>query len=142
TTYCLSAIPFGGYVKMFGDDPSAHVPPEEQKYSFTHQHVLPRIAVVLAGPAMNAFFALLLFVAIAGLGEEVLKAKLGDVATDTAAYQAGFRAGDLITKINGQPVDRWDSVKKEIEEGSGHDLEFSVDRGGALQLVHATPTAI
>src|SRR4051812_27410926 len=52
TVYAVSAIPFGGYVKMYGDDPSATIPVEEQKYSFTHQHVIPRIAIVLAGPAM------------------------------------------------------------------------------------------
>src|SRR5579872_1072477 len=62
TTYCISIIPFGGYVKMFGDEAHANVPVEEQKFSFSHQKVLPRIAIVLAGPLMNAFFAVVLFI--------------------------------------------------------------------------------
>jgi len=37
TTYCVSIIPFGGYVKMFGDEAHVEVPLEEQKYSFNHQ---------------------------------------------------------------------------------------------------------
>src|SRR5271168_3849275 len=57
TTYCISIIPFGGYVKMYGDDNQAVIPLDQQKYSFSHQRVLPRIAIVLAGPLMNAFFA-------------------------------------------------------------------------------------
>src|SRR5579872_2453715 len=39
TTYCMSIIPFGGYVKMFGDDNHADIPKAEQKYSFSHQKV-------------------------------------------------------------------------------------------------------
>lgn len=141
TTYCISAIPFGGYVKMFGDDPSAQVAPDEQKYSFTHQRVLPRIAIVLAGPLMNAFFAFLLFTVIAGLGEEVLAPQLGDVFPGTAAYDAGFRTGDVVRKIDGMETDRWDSVKKIVEEHSNHRLTFEVERGGKSLSLSATPVS-
>ena len=48
TTYCLSIIPLGGYVKMYGDDPTANIPEEQKKYSFLHKPVWPRIAIVLA----------------------------------------------------------------------------------------------
>lgn len=129
TTYCLSAIPFGGYVKMFGDDPSTPVPVEEQKYSFTHQPVLPRIAIVLAGPIMNALFAVLLFSIIAGVGEEALRSKLGDISPASQAYSFGFRSGDLINKVNEKSVDRWDQVKKAIEENANKNLTFEVSRG-------------
>src|ERR1043166_750757 len=52
TTYCLSLIPLGGYVKMFGDDPSAEVPSDQRQYSFLHKPIPQRFAVVLAGPLM------------------------------------------------------------------------------------------
>src|SRR5688500_5983660 len=71
TTYCLSLIPLGGYVKMYGDDPTADVPAQEKKYAFLHKPVMQRIAIVLAGPLMNLFFAILLFTAIAGVGTQV-----------------------------------------------------------------------
>src|SRR5437879_6373464 len=48
TTYCMSIIPLGGFVKMYGDDPSAVVPPEMQSRSFLHKRVSQRIAIVLA----------------------------------------------------------------------------------------------
>src|SRR3979490_3143977 len=53
TAYCLSIIPLGGYVKMFGDDPSAEVPVDERSRAFLHKTVWQRIAIVLAGPLMN-----------------------------------------------------------------------------------------
>jgi len=47
---------------------------------------------------MNALFAIFLFTVIMGLGEEVLRPKLGDVFPNTQAYQFGFRTDDVITK--------------------------------------------
>src|SRR3989338_6149570 len=39
TNYCVSIIPLGGYVKMFGDQPGADVSEEDKQYSFTHKNV-------------------------------------------------------------------------------------------------------
>src|SRR5262245_57113335 len=50
TVYCLSIIPLGGYVKMFGDDPSADVPEAEKAYAFLFKPVMQRVAIVMAGP--------------------------------------------------------------------------------------------
>ena len=61
TTYCVSLIPLGGYVKMFGDEPGADIPEDQKPFSFTHKPVGQRIGVVLAGPLMNLFFAVFLF---------------------------------------------------------------------------------
>ena len=55
TTYCLSIIPLGGYVKMFGEQPGEQIPESEKSLSFTHKSVWQRIAIVLAGPLMNLF---------------------------------------------------------------------------------------
>src|SRR6185437_6877053 len=93
TTYCLSIIPVGGFVKMYGDDPTADVPVEQRRYSFLHQPVYPRIAIVLAGPLMNLVFAALIFVAVIMIGEEVHGPQIGDIQQRSAAYAAGFRSG-------------------------------------------------
>src|SRR5476651_1212439 len=47
TTYCLSIIPLGGYVKMYGDDPSADIPELERRHAFLHKPLYQRFAVVL-----------------------------------------------------------------------------------------------
>ena len=69
TTYAISAIPLGGYVKMFGDDPTAQVSGPEREVAFNHKPVGQRIAVVLAGPLMNFFFALVVFMIVGLIGE-------------------------------------------------------------------------
>lgn len=128
TTYCVSIIPLGGYVKMYGDDPTADIPVEERAYSFLHKKVWQRIAIVLAGPLMNLFFAIVLFMAIARIGEELPAPRLGDVVASTDAANAGFHTNDKILKINGQAVQSWLDVQNKIESSPNKALNFEVER--------------
>jgi regulator of sigma E protease len=130
TTYCVSIVPLGGYVKMFGEQPGAEIPEDQKKYSFTHKHVMQRIAVVLAGPLMNFFFAILLFFALALIGEEMQKPLLGDIETNSAAYNAGFRSGDLIKAVNGKNLITFDEFNKQLTENKNHQILVTVDREG------------
>ena len=100
TVYCLSAIPFGGYVKMYGEDPRADIPEEQKRVSFSHKNVWQRIAVVLAGPLMNLFFAAFLFWALAQIGEKQPAAVVGQLTPASMADQLGFKLGDSILKVN------------------------------------------
>ena len=79
TVYAISAIPLGGYVKMFGDDPTASIEAEQKAVSYSHKPVGQRIAIVLAGPLMNLFFAVAVFAGVAAIGEPILASKLGDI---------------------------------------------------------------
>ena len=131
TVYALSAIPLGGYVKMFGDDPTATIDADQQKHSFTHKPVNQRIAVVLAGPIMNFLFAIILFAAIAMLGEQALQPKIGDVEAKSAAYAQGFRSGDLVKSVGGEPVTTWDDMMTRIQANGDRTLAFDVIHQGA-----------
>lgn len=141
TTYCISIIPLGGYVKMFGDDPTKELSEEEKKYSFLHKPVGQRIWIVLAGPLMNLFFAGFLFALIGYMGEEVPGPKLGDIEHSTEAYLAGFKSGDEITHINGNSVRTWKDVTHVVERSAGQSLQFTVKREGdeGLAEVKAVP---
>lgn len=130
TTYCISAIPFGGYVKMFGDQPGAEVSEAEKKYSFTHKKVWQRMAVVLAGPLVNFFFAIFIFMLLAMSGEEIPPSQLGDVEPASKAYQFGFRSGDLINEIDG--------VKIQTVEQLHHALNQRLGKKSQFMVVHET----
>jgi len=128
TTYCLSAIPFGGYVKMFGDEIGGKVPMDLQNRSFLHKPISQRIAIALAGPVMNLFLAYFLFLALCVIGEQVVAPRLGDIAEDTPAYAMGFRSGDRVVSINQQPIGRWDELDEIITDSHGSPLEFVLMR--------------
>lgn len=130
TTYCLSIIPLGGYVKMYGDDPTAEVPAEERKHAFLHKPVLQRIAIVLAGPLMNLFFAIVLFTMIGAVGVEMAGPYVGDIKDGSKAFEEGFRSGDKIVSVNGEAVTTWPHAMNKIEAVGGKAAEVVVERVG------------
>lgn len=137
TTYAISIIPLGGYVKMYGDDPSAVLPEDQKQYSFLHKPVWPRIVIVIAGPLMNLFFAIFLFFCLGVSGERVPSTQLGDIQENTAAYASGFRSGDKVTAVNSAPVRQWKDVKELIENNADHNLTFTVERKNEESVVSA-----
>lgn len=144
TTYCLSIIPAGGYVKMYGDDPNAEVPEDQKQHAFLHKPVSQRIWIVLAGPLMNFFFAVLLMFGVAMIGEHVPGGEIGDIDSQTAAAKAGFQSGDFIQKMNGQDVVLWADIRDRIEASGGQEIQFSVRRGSdpAPIEIKATPQMV
>ncbi len=144
TVYAISAIPLGGYVKMFGDDPTADVPDAQKTVSFTHKPVGQRIGIVLAGPLMNFGFAILIFAIVALIGEQTLSPKLGDIDAASDAHAAGFRAGDTVKKIDGEAIDSWDAMTARIEDKGDQVVHFEIERAGEPRpvAVSATPKTV
>lgn len=112
TTYCISIIPLGGYVKMFGEQPGEEIAESDKSVSFTHKSVWQRIAVVLAGPLMNFFFAVLVLFLIALTGEKLRAPKVGDVLINSDAYVSGLRSGDKITSVNNITVESYEQFSE------------------------------
>ena len=105
TEYVVAAIPLGGYVKLL-DEREGPVPPEELSRSFTRRPPWQRIVVLLAGPAFNILFAI---VVLWGMfwsnGVNEVRPLVGDVMQDSVAARGGLRSGDEILAVNGAPVD-------------------------------------
>ena len=113
TEWVVSALPLGGYVKMLDvrENPDVVLTPEERKREFTNQSVWRRMAIVAAGPAANFLLAILLFAALFmhGLPEPVARLRAPDQGS--AAYSAGVRSGDLVTSVNGEPIQIWSDLR-------------------------------
>src|ERR1700678_553381 len=103
TEYCLSAIPLGGYVKRVVER-EGEVAPGEWHLSFARRPIAHRVAVLLAGPAMNLLFASLLYAVLAMLGTEVVKPMVGQVRLDSPAALAGLQRGDQIVRVGKRDV--------------------------------------
>jgi regulator of sigma E protease len=104
TEYCVAAIPLGGYVKLL-DEREGEVAPEELSRSFTRRPILHRIAVLLAGPAMNLLFASVLYAVLAMVGSEIVKPVIGQVRLDSPAAVAGLQRGDEILRVGDRSVE-------------------------------------
>ena len=149
TRWKFSAIPLGGYVKMFGDaDPAsrasphdlAEMTPEERAGSFHHKRLMQRVAVVTAGPAANFIFAIVaLALLFATVGQPYTPAEIGRVQPGSAAEAGGLQPGDVIQSIDGKPIDRFEEVQREVRLDDGAPMRLTLLRGTQQLTVSVTP---
>lgn len=143
TEYVISAIPLGGYVKMFGENPDEQdVAAEQREASFAHKRVWQRFGIVLAGPAFNFFFTLLLFFFLFlahGVPESVDTTKVGNVRDGSPAAVAGIRANDEIIEINGLLTKSWLDVLDGVKNSGGNLISMVVIRDGEKMQLELTP---
>ena len=113
TEYVVSAIPFGGYVKLTGQDDFAVM--EEDTSSdprdYRSKSAPVRIAVLVAGSLMNLAAAVVIFfILFMHEGIPETSAKVGAVQPGTVAEKLGLAPGDMFTAVNGKEVKRMEDV--------------------------------
>jgi regulator of sigma E protease len=144
TDYRISALPFGGYVKMAGDDPSANR--QGDPGEFLSKPRWQRFMVVVTGPTMNILLAVLL---LAGLyrfhyqkpAYEEQPARVGDMEEDSPAGQIGLRPGDLVVRLDGLQNPRWEDVQMKVLTTVGEAIPLEVERDGKTLNLALTPRA-
>jgi regulator of sigma E protease len=124
TEYALSAIPFGGYVKMLGQDdldPSQLTSEELAKdpRSYMAKPVGQRMAIISAGVSMNVITGVMFYAIAFGHGIEQLPARVGSVLPGFPAWQARLQPGDRLTRIAGRPTRTFDDINRAIALSSG-----------------------
>jgi regulator of sigma E protease len=139
TEYLLSALPLGGYVKMVGEGEDVELAEADKARSFAGKPPLQRIVIVAAGPVFNLLFAYLIFIVVYMVGVPAATTRIGEVVKDKPAARAGILEKDLVTAINGKPVDRWEELSKTIAEGKGQPVELQVQRGKQTLNFRITP---
>jgi regulator of sigma E protease len=157
TRWKFSAIPLGGYVKMFGEGetmqaveggaenpaPARDLTPEEKAVSFKYKTLGQRAAIVFAGPAANIIFAILVFWAVFVIaGRPVTEPVVGQVVPDSAAANAGFMAGDRILSVDGTVIDRFEDIQRLVPMGHGLPMSVTVLRDRNEVVLNALPRVI
>jgi regulator of sigma E protease len=147
TRWKISAIPLGGYVKMFGegefrDENGAPrtLTMGERAVSFRHKSLGQRAAIVVAGPAANFLFAIAVFAGLFAIhGQPYTPAEISAVVEGSAAAEAGMQPGDLIIRIDGRVIERFEDVRQVVAMNPQRAMEITVRRDGAEVLLFATP---
>jgi regulator of sigma E protease len=130
TEYVFAALPLGGYVKLL-DEREGPVDGSELHRSFTRKPPWQRILVLLAGPAFNIVFAIMLLWGLLWVsGAPEVRAVIGDVKAESIADRAGLKRGDEVLTLNGNAVDgRADVVLGLVESMSGAGVAQLTVRG-------------
>ncbi|MGE5843896.1 MAG: RIP metalloprotease RseP [Syntrophaceae bacterium] len=142
TEYMISLVPLGGYVKLLGESDTDDVLPQDERRSFVKQHVLKKIAIVVAGPLFNFLFAILAFAVIFMVGVPSLTTDIGSIQPGSPAEVAGVRAGDNVQSIDGRNVGRWSDLAEIITTSGGKELTLKLKRDGTLQDVRVKPESV
>ncbi len=141
TTYCISAIPFGGYVAMENETPTDAT----RSYSegdFATKPIWVRAAIAFAGPAVNIVFALFLVWILYMIGVPEPRDKdliVGRVEAGAPAMVAGVQSGDQILSVNGRIPKDWDGFVEEVAMNLGKNIPLHLQRGGLDTTLFVTP---
>ncbi|SDF70651.1 regulator of sigma E protease [Limimonas halophila] len=147
TRWKFSAVPLGGYVKMFGDANASSQPDaereftaDERKVAFPFKRLHQRAAVVAAGPIANFVFAVVALGAVFALhGQPYTPAVVGEVQEGSAAAQAGVQAGDRFVAIDGTEIERFEDVQRIVRLNPDDQLRIVVQREGERVPLQVTP---
>lgn len=144
TIWSLNWLPFGGFVRLLGED-EVDKSVLDNKRSFAAQPVWKRILVVVAGVVMNLLLAWVLFYIV--LGAQGFKTKLpllsdykfaginqtteiaiivGNIAKDSPAEKSGLKDGDRVIALNGVPVTESSKFAEEVKSNAGKEITLTI----------------
>ncbi len=135
TIYSINAIPFGGFVRMRGEDGPAG------PGSFGSASAKARAATLLAGPMMNFALAIVLFslMALVGQPEAIPGDRVTAITPGSPAEQAELQLNDRIVQIDAQEVRIREDVTSYVEANPGKAVTLTVERGDQRFTVNLTP---
>lgn len=140
TEYCVGILPLGGFVKMLEETRQEAVLPEDRGRTFEAQALYKRIIIVLAGPAMNIFFPVLLYFGVLLGDEEGPPATIGFVKPGHPA-DGKLLPGDRILTVDGEPIYTYAELREAIQASPEREMRLGVFRGRERIDVGVVPQA-
>jgi regulator of sigma E protease len=155
TLYSVNALPFGGFVRIFGEDETDEDVLASNRAFSARPRILQALTLI-AGVAMNLLLAYVLITVILYIGtpralesNEVALAPdaalaVSDVLPGSPAAVAGLKAGDTIRSVT-LPEAVFSSLDPQAflafvqSDTAGAPLQFTIERDHKEQVIEATP---
>jgi regulator of sigma E protease len=151
TEFSLNLIPFGGFVKIFGEL-GDH---KDSSRSFSGLKISKRAKIISAGVFMNLVLAFVLLSFVDLIGKPMIitednaayarniQLRILETAKDSPAFSAGLKSGDIVSELsfNGksQIVSDYDIFKKIVDEANGNEVLIKIKRGSESIDFKITP---
>lgn len=128
TLWSINAIPFGGFVRVLGEDGKEWGP-----QSMLSKSAGQRALFITGGVIMNLIAAFaLMFVLVAFLGEAQYRAYVTGVVPDSPAAVAGWQAGDRFVRFAGERIDSGEELSDLTAQHAGESVSVVIERDGQL----------
>ncbi len=154
TTYSINLIPFGGFVKILGEDGQERNDPR----SFGSKSFLQRASVLLAGVVMNFLLAVVLLVIVNAVGIRIglvgtedatqvshVKVQVVEVRAGSPAEKAGIRALDEIVRVKAKDANQDIHSVSEVQDFTakhlGQEVTITIAEGATQKDITVVPRA-
>lgn len=141
--YTVNWIPFGGFVRILGqDDFSIKQEGEGDPRAFTSKPWWAQAIVLVAGVTMNFILALVVLTAAFALGTTgpTGEVRVLEVSPGSPAEVAGFQKGDIVVSVDGRKVTTTRELISYTRSKAEHEIFLEVTRNGRpLPRITATP---
>ena len=138
TEYCVGILPLGGFVKMLEENRQEPVLPEDRKRTFEAQALYKRVIIVMAGPAMNVMFPVLLYFAVFVGETRFLPPTIGVVLPGHPA-EGKLRPGDRVLAINGERITTFAELRRTVAKSPNKELSLKIFRDNEQTEVTVIP---
>lgn len=132
TLFSVNALPFGGFVKLYGEQDEEGV--TKPNRAFLNKSKRVRIGVIVAGVVMNfllAIFAFAIVYSFSGIPRDTKTLKVVDVTAGSPAQVAGVIVGDVISKVGKEEVTSVPDFISKVGEQKGKNVAFEIIRNGS-----------
>ncbi|MCI9016716.1 MAG: RIP metalloprotease RseP [Clostridia bacterium] len=137
TKYALRLIPLGGFVSMEGEEERS-----DNEGSFSKTSIPKRIAIIVAGGAVNILFAVIIYFGLVLITGNYASQKIELVSEQYNAINSGIVKGDEITKINGKKIRNKKDIDEIMSKSQGEEVDVEVKRNNEKINVKVKPTTI
>lgn len=133
TAYNIRVLPFGGFVRMLGENEDVG-----NKRSFSTKTPLQKILVMIAGAFMNYLLAIVIIASIA-MNNGYIENKVKSILPGSPAETVGLQEGDKLIKINGNRIYTADDLLFGIAIAKGNEVTIEGERNGTKFTKIVTP---
>lgn len=152
TKYELRLIPLGGFCSMEGEEKSS-----EKEGSFSKASIPKRIAIVVAGAAVNIVFGIVVYFILMSSSATYVTNEVSSVLDGYAAQEIGLQVNDKIVEFNGKKVSNKYDLNKAMNKAvkikinadgttssnyDGSEIPIKIERNGKIEEYRVKPTEV
>ncbi len=124
TVFNLRILPFGGYVKMNGEEASNK---SQSSDSYSSKKYYQKLLITLGGPIFNFILSIVIFFIINLFGIYKIMPLVGEVLPNSIAYEQGIEKGDLISQIDGSQISSFSDAQLALSKRLGETGKLKIE---------------